>query len=140
MTRTTYSLLALAGACAALIAGCGGGGSNSNSSTTRSSKTVASKSASSSRSSTATSQSTTPTLPSLGAVGGAAAADCSSALAAAKTLTATQRSQFESYCASLKNDTPAQLKGALKTVCLEILKDTVPAADRSLAAATCAKL
>jgi hypothetical protein len=138
MTRTTYSLLALAGACAALIAGCGGGSSSSNSS---SSKTTAAKSATSSRSSTARSQSTTPTLPSLGSVGGAAAStDCRSALAAAKTLTATERSQFESYCASLKNDTASQLKDALKTVCLEIVKDTVPAADRSLADATCAKL
>jgi hypothetical protein len=61
-------------------------------------------------------------------------------LANAKTLTSTERSQFQNYCASLKNDNPAQIKAAEKTLCTEIVKDSVPAADQSAAGAECSKL
>jgi hypothetical protein len=142
MIRTTSSLLATAAIGAALLAGCGGGSNNSSSSTsnTTSSQAPAPKSATTSQSSTP--HSTTPTAPAnIGSIGGAAIAGyCQTALAAAKSLSATERNQFKAYCASLKNDSPAQLKGAEKTLCLEIVKDSVPAADRSIADTECAKL
>jgi hypothetical protein len=69
------------------------------------------------------------------------AAYCKSALAAAEThLTASQAAQFKSYCASFAHDNPAQIKASEKSLCNEIIKDTVPAADRTLAGSVCAKL
>jgi hypothetical protein len=104
-------------------------------STTSTTRSAAAKTTSSSSSAAGT------TTPSLGGAGAAVAAYCSSALAAAKTrLSASETSQFESYCSSLANDSPTQIKAAEKTLCTEIIKDTVPAADRASVSAVCAKL
>ena len=68
------------------------------------------------------------------------AAYCQSLLATTKTLSAAEKTQFKGYCASLAHDNPAQIKGAEKTLCYDVIKDTVPAAEQSLAKAECAKL
>jgi hypothetical protein len=64
---------------------------------------------------------------------------CQAALAAAKTLTPSEKSALKTYCASLAHDNPAQLKAAEKTLCNQILQG-IPAADRAFAKAECAKL
>ena len=142
MNRGTASFFLAVAASAALVAGCGGGGSSNTSSSTTSRTTTMTSStkpaAAQTSSTTSHSTSTTPTIP---AGGAAVAAYCQSALAEAKSkLTASELSQFSSYCASLTNDSPTQIKAAEKKLCSEIVIDTVPAADRSLASAVCAKL
>jgi hypothetical protein len=135
-------LLLAAAASAALLAACGGG-SNSTTTTTGSTPTSTTSTTRSAAAKTTSSSSSAAgtTTPSLGGAGAAVAAYCSSALAAAKTrLSASETSQFESYCSSLANDSPTQIKAAEKTLCTEIIKDTVPAADRASVSAVCAKL
>ena len=151
MNRRFRPLFLVATLCAALIAGCGGSSSSSSSSTSSSTSTVkASKtSATTSSASTASSHTTasatsaiktTPLIPAnLGSLGTAIAAYCQTALSAATNLSSTQKSQFKSFCSSLKNDNPTQLKAAEKTLCQEVLK-SVPAAYRSIAKAECSKL
>jgi hypothetical protein len=141
MSRGTGSVF-LAVAASALIAGCGGGGSSStptNTSASRSSSTSATTTKAATTS--ASISNATGALPPAGSAGSAVAAYCKSALAAAEThLSASQTAQFKSYCASFANDNPAQIKASEKTLCNQIIKDTVPAADRTLAGAVCAKL
>jgi len=145
MSRRIHTSVIAAAITAALLAGCGGGG-GSGSSTTSSTTTVAAKTSQTSSSTAAaaatTSSRTTSSVPAnLGSLGtGAVAAYCQSALGAAKGLSSTERSQFTSYCASLAHDTPAQLKSAERTLCDDIIKDTVPASEQSLAKTECAKL
>jgi hypothetical protein len=55
-------------------------------------------------------------------------------------LTAAEKSQLKGYCASLSHANPSQLKSAEKTLCNDIIKDTVPAAEQALAKTECAKL
>jgi hypothetical protein len=71
--------------------------------------------------------------------GATVAAYCEAALASAKTLTSSQKGEFESFCASLTHDNATQIKAAAKTLCGKIMS-IVPAAERPLAAAECAKL
>jgi hypothetical protein len=141
MNRGTASFFLAVAASAALVAGCGGGSSNTSSSTSSHTTTITSSAkttAAQTSSSTSHSSSTTAAIP---AGGAAIAAYCQNALAAAKTkLTASEKSQFTAYCASLANDSPAQIKAAEKKLCSEIVIDTVPAADRALASSVCAKL
>ncbi len=144
-------LLLVATLSAALIAGCGGSSSNtstkSTTSTAKATKTTASATTNSSATSATSSHNTTATTttpsvpPNLGALGtGAAAAYCQTALSAAKNLTSAEKNQFKSVCAALAHDSPSQLKADEKTLCLQIVKATVPSAYRSLANAECNKL
>jgi hypothetical protein len=143
-------LFLVATLCAALIAGCGGGsGTTTTSSTTTAAKTSkASASSTTSHSTTAsvtsastTAAKTTPSVPAnLGALNtGAISAYCKTALSAATGLSATEKTQFNSYCAALSHDNPTQLRTAEKTLCEDILS-SVPAAYRSIAKAECTKL
>ncbi len=146
MNRGIHTLLLAATASAVLVAGCGG--SNNNASKKTSSTTSSSSSTQSSASTTSTTsaqksssaaQSTTG-LPT-GGSGAAIAAYCETALANAKSrLTSAETSQFESYCASLAHDNASQIKTAEKTLCTEIVKDTVPSTAQTEALAVCAKL
>ena len=144
MHRATCSLFLAVAASAALIAGCGGGSSSPPTTTTSTSTSTSSSSTSSSTTAARTSSSTShaaSTTPPLGSGSAAVAAYCKGALAAAKTrLTAGEKTQFEGYCASLAHDNPEQIKAAEKTLCNEIVKDTVPAADRAIESTVCAKL
>jgi len=137
MHRGIFSLFIAAAASAAVVAGCGSN-STSTSSSTKTSTTPAAVHSSSTSSHAAK---TTSTPSGLGALGAAAISGyCESALAAAKThLSASQRSQFQSVCASLAHDNPAQIKAAAKTLCQQITS-VVPAAEQAQAAAECAKL
>lgn len=143
MNRGTGSLVLAIAASAALIAGCGGGGSSSSTSTNTSASRSSSTSATTTKAATTSSSTSDATgaIPPAGSAGAAVAAYCKSALAAAEThLTASQAAQFKSYCASFAHDNPAQIKASEKSLCNEIIKDTVPAADRTLAGSVCAKL
>jgi len=146
MHRGFHSLFLAAAASATLVAGCGGGGSPSTSSTTtpasKTSTTTTTTSAAVAKTTSSTTSHASTTTPAIPSGGGAAvAAYCSSALANAKgRLTASEVTQFQAYCGSLANDNPTQIKAAEKTLCTEIVKDTVPAADRTIASAVCAKL
>ena len=137
MHRGIFSLFLAAAASAALVAGCGSSNNNNNTSSSTSS-TPAAVHTSSTSSHTAK---TTSTASGLGALGAAAISGyCEQALAASKThLSASQRSQFQSVCASLAHDNPAQIKAAAKTLCQQITK-VVPAAEQAQASAECAKL
>jgi len=137
MHRGIFSLFLAAAASAALVAGCGSSSNNNNTSSSTSS-TPAAVHTSSTSSHTAK---TTSTASGLGALGAAAISGyCEQALAASKThLSASQRSQFQSVCASLAHDNPAQIKAAAKTLCQQITK-VVPAAEQAQASAECAKL
>ena len=140
MHRATCSLFLAVAASAALIAGCGGGSSSPPTTTTSTSTSTSSSSTTAARTSSSTSHAASTTPP-LGSGSAAVAAYCKGALAAAKTrLTASEKTQFEGYCASLAHDNPAQIKAAEKTLCNEIVKDTVPAADRAIESTVCAKL
>ena len=140
------SLFLAIAASAAFAAGCGSSSNTSNSSSSNSSSmTTAAKTATSAYRSTttvptATSGMPTATVPTGALGGGVMAAYCNTALAAAKTLTATEKSQFQSYCAGLANDNPTQIKAAEKTLCTEIIKETVPAAQQAAAGTACSKL
>jgi hypothetical protein len=144
MPRRIHSSVIAAAIAVALLAGCGGGGGSA-SSTTSSTPATAAKTtqASSSAAAPSTSSNTTSSIPanagSLGS-GAAVAVYCQSLLGAAKGLSSTEKSQYKSYCASLAHDTPTQLKGAEKTLCDAVVKDTLPASEQSLAKAECAKL
>ena len=137
MHRGIFSLFLAAAASAALVAGCGSSSNNNNTSSSTSS-TPAAVHTSSTSSHTAK---TTSTASGHGALGAAAISGyCEQALAASKThLSASQRSQFQSVCASLAHDNPAQIKAAAKTLCQQITK-VVPAAEQAQASAECAKL
>jgi hypothetical protein len=122
MNRRYYSLFVAAVATAGLIAGCGGGGSSS---TTTTSSTTSSSSS----------------TPGAGLGSGAIAAYCTAALNGAKNLSATEKSQFQSYCSSLANDNPSQIKAAEKTLCTEIVKDEAPSGEaQGIINAECSKL
>jgi hypothetical protein len=143
MNRGISSLFLAAVASAALVTGCGGS-TNSPSSTSTSNSTNSAASSSSTTSaakkSTSTTHTTSTTPSTAGALGGATvAAYCEAALASAKTLTSSQKGEFESFCASLTHDNATQIKAAAKTLCGKIMS-IVPAAERPLAAAECAKL
>jgi hypothetical protein len=141
MNRGISSLFLAAVASAALVTGCGGS-TNSPSSTSNSTNSAASSSSTTSaaKKSTSTTHATTTTPSTAGALGGATvAAYCEAALASAKTLTSSQKGEFESFCASLAHDNATQIKAAAKTLCGKIMS-IVPAAERPLAAAECAKL
>jgi hypothetical protein len=129
MNRRLYSFFVVAAATAGLVAGCGGSGKGG---TTASNTTT---------STSTTSSSSTGTVPNIPAgEGGAVAAYCSTALTAAKNLTAAEKTQFQNYCAAFKNDNPTQIKAAEKTLCIEIIKDEVPSGEQSAAEAECSKL
>jgi hypothetical protein len=144
MNRGTRVLFLAMAASAALIAGCGGGASSTTSTPSSTSASSPSSSTTSTTTVATTSSSGSQTagpIPSPGSAGAVVAAYCKSALAAAKTrISASERSQFEAYCASLTHDSPAQIKAAEKTLCNEIIKDSVPVADRTIASTVCAKL
>jgi hypothetical protein len=138
MNRGMYALFLVAAVSATLVAGCGGGSGNSTSSSTTASSATTSTTTTTAKTSSTT---TTVTAPQAGSGGAALAAYCQSSLAAAKArLSASEASEFESYCGSLAHDNAAQIKSAEQKLCTEIIKDTVPAADRALANAECAKL
>jgi hypothetical protein len=139
VNRGIYALFLVAATCATLIAGCGSGSSTTpTTGTTPTSTTTAAKKSTSTAHATQHASTTVPTS----ALGSAAIATyCETALAAAKThLSSTELSQFEGYCASLAHDSPSQIKAAEKTLCTQIVKDTVPAADKALGTAECANL
>jgi hypothetical protein len=144
MSRRIHTSVIAAAITVALLAGCGGGG-GSGSSTTSSTTTAAARTTHTSSSAAAptTSSNSTSSIPtnggSLGS-GAAVAVYCQSLLGTAKGLSSTEKSQFKSYCASLAHDNPTQIKGAEKTLCDDVIKDTVPASEQSLAKSECAKL
>jgi len=141
MHRGIFSLFLAAAASAALVAGCGSSSSNNNNNNNTSSSTSSTPSAVHTSSTSSHAVKTTSTASGLGALGAAAISGyCEQALAASKThLSASQRSQFQSVCASLAHDNPAQIKAAAKTLCQQITK-VVPAAEQAQASAECAKL
>jgi hypothetical protein len=144
MPRRMHSSVIAAAITVALLAGCGGGGGSA-SSTTSSTRTAAAKTHQTTSSATApiSSSNTTssvPTNPGSPGSGAAVAVYCQSLLGAAKGLSSTEKGQFKSYCASLAHDNPTQIKGAEKNLCDEVIKDTVPASEQSLAKSECAKL
>jgi hypothetical protein len=141
MNRGTASFFLAVSASAALVAGCGGGGSNTSSSTTSRTTTITSSTKPAAAQTSSTTSHSTSSTTAIPAGGAAIAAYCQNALAAAGSkLTASEKSQYSAYCASLTNDRPAQIKAAEKKLCSEIVIDTVPAADRTIASAVCAKL
>jgi hypothetical protein len=142
MSRRIQTSAIAAAVTVALLAGCGGGGSGSNTTSSTTSAAVKTSQSTSSAALSTTSSSATSSVPAnAGSLGsGAAAVYCESALAAAKSLSAAEKSQFKGYCASLAHATPSQLKSAEKTLCLDIIKDTVPSSEQALAKTECAKL
>jgi hypothetical protein len=127
MSRRMYAPLVIA----ALVAGCGGN-TNSSSTTTTSSATTTH---------TQTSSTPTATIPPQGSAGAAVAAFCESALPAVKAhLTSSQVSEFKEYCTALSHENATQVKASVKQLCAEILKASLPASERSLATAECARL
>jgi hypothetical protein len=120
-----YAPLLIAAASAALVAGCGGNTNSSSTTTTH----------------TQTSSTPTATIPPHGSAGAAVAAFCESALPAVKAhLTSGQVSEFKDYCTALAHENAIQVKASVKQLCAEILKASLPAAERSLATTECAKL
>jgi hypothetical protein len=129
-----YLPLSIAAASAAVVAGCGG--SNSPSTTTTTTTTGA---ATTTR--THTSSTPTATIPPQGSAGAAVAAFCESALSLAKThLTSSQISEFKQYCTALSHENASQVKASEHELCTQILKDSLPASERSLATTECAQL
>jgi hypothetical protein len=129
-----YSPLLIVAASAAVVAGCG---SDNNSSTTTTTTTAGS--ATTTR--THTSSTPTATIPPQGSAGATVAAFCESALSLAKThLTSVQISEFKRYCTALSHENASQIKASESELCTQILKDSLPASERSLATTECAQL
>ena len=71
---------------------------------------------------------------------GAVTAYCKSVLSVAQAhLTSAQVNEFKQYCAALSHENATQIKTSVKELCTTILKGSLPASERSLAAAECAK-
>jgi hypothetical protein len=132
-----YSPLLIAAASVAVVAGCGG--SSGPSTTTSTTTTTTTGSAATTRTHTSSTQ--TATIPPNGSAGAAVAAFCESALSLAKGhLTSAQVSEFKGYCNALSHENASQIKASEKELCSEIVKGSLPAADRALATEECAKL
>lgn len=126
-----YSLLLIAAASAALVAGCGGSANPSATTTTTSAATSHAQ----------TSGTTTATIPRQGSAAAAVIAYCKSVLTVAQTyLSKSQVTEFKQYCAALSHENATQIKASVKQLCTTILKGSLPASERSLAATECAKL
>jgi hypothetical protein len=132
------SLLAVAAAGSALVAGCGSSSSTpaSASSSSSSSAPAATSTASSASSSSSTSAgsglASNPTVI-------AAVARCKASINAAPTLSASAKSKLATICDEAAKGDPASLKKAEAQVCVELVKDTVPAAAQTQALASCPK-
>ncbi len=141
MYKRLSSLLAVAAVGGALLAGCG---SSSSSSTTASSTPAASSSTS-----TAAPTSTSTAASSSSASGGgsvannpavkAAVAQCKSSINAQPTLSASAKAKLSAICDEAAKGDPASLKKAEAKVCVELVKETVPAAAQAQALASCPK-
>jgi hypothetical protein len=97
--------------------------------------------------STNTAASTTSTSSGASSAAGAASpaiadavAACKSSINAAPTLNATEKSQLDALCTQAANGNAAGIQKATAKVCVEIIKDTVPAGSaQTEAEAACPK-
>jgi hypothetical protein len=137
MSRRMYSRLLIGAASAAVVAGCGGANSSSTTTTT----TTATTAGSATTTRTHTSSTATAAIPPQGSAGAVVAAFCESALSLAKThLTSVQIGEFKAYCTALSHENASQIKASENALCTQILKDSLPASERSLATTECAQL
>ena len=140
MSRRICSLLLIAAAGAALVAGCGGSGNSSATTTATTTSSAASTHSGAATTQTQTSSTPTATIPSQGSAAGAVTAYCKSVLSVAQAhLTSAQVNEFKQYCAALSHENATQIKTSVKELCTTILRGSLPASERSLAAAECAK-
>jgi hypothetical protein len=129
MTRRLYSLLLVAAASGALIAGCGGSSSPSTTPKTTPAKTTP---ASTTPATTTPSSLPTPTSAELKA--GATA--CKSAETHDSTLSSTAKTYLSSICNDLAAGNVSALKSDAEKYCSAVLA-SVPAAEKGVAQAEC---
>jgi hypothetical protein len=142
MNKRLSSLLALAAVGSALLAGCGS--SSSSSSATTASSTPAATSTTSSAAPTSTSAASSSSASGGGSLANnpqvkAAVARCKSSINAAPTLSASAKAKLATICDEAAKGDPASLKKAEAKVCVELVKDTVPASAQTQALASCPK-
>jgi hypothetical protein len=66
-------------------------------------------------------------------------ARCKSSINAAPTLSASAKAKLATICDEAAKGDPASLKKAEAKVCVELVKDTVPASAQTQALASCPK-
>ncbi|HEV3046969.1 MAG TPA: hypothetical protein VGY13_06365 [Solirubrobacteraceae bacterium] len=147
MTAPRSTSLALALACAALLAGCGSGGSNTTGTTGSTASTQGSTSTASSTSTSApttssapnSTTSTQPTTPALGASAAAQYASvCKAIIKSAPSLSATVKGKVEGICAKAAKGDEAGARAAAKEVCVEVIDASpIPTAAKRRALAEC---
>jgi hypothetical protein len=119
MSNRLSSQLLLVAACGALIAGCGS----------------SSKSSSGDSGTSSPSSSSTPSGPAIAE----AVAACKATVEAQSSISATVRSKLNSICDEAGAGNQAAVKKATAEVCIEVVKESVPAADQQAAEANCPK-
>ena len=65
--------------------------------------------------------------------------ECKSSINAAPTLSASAKTKLATICDEAAKGDPASLKKAEAKVCVELVKDTVPASAQTQALASCPK-
>ena len=133
MKRNLCSLLAVVAAGGTLMTGCGGSSTSSTAPTSSTSSAASSASTTSTTSAAAGSGlASNPTVV-------AAVARCKASINAAQTLSASAKSKLATICDEAAKGDPASLKKAEARICVELIKDTVPAAAQTQALASCPK-
>jgi len=131
MIKRLCSLVAIAAVGGALVAGCGSSSSSSSSAATP-----------------AASPSSPAASTSTGSSGGAAAvpanlaaavAQCKASIGAAPSLSADAKTKLESLCDQAASGKAVDIKKTTAEVCVEIVKDSVPASAQAAALAACPK-
>jgi hypothetical protein len=154
MPVTPRSLLASVLIGAVLIAGCGSSSKSSSTKSTTSTPAAASTASTASTSTPAAAATTsTPTAASTSSTASStsassvssspavqqAVAACKSSINAAPTLTSDEKSKLDNLCTQAASGNATDIKKATSEVCIDIVKDSVPAAEQSSAEAACPK-
>ena len=130
MIKRLCSLGAIAAVGGVLLAGCGGSSSSSSSAATPAATS------SSSAPSTSTPSSGGAAVPANLA---AAVAQCKASIGAAPSLSADAKTKLESLCDQAASGKAVDIKKTTAEVCVEIVKDSVPASAQAAALAACPK-
>jgi hypothetical protein len=137
MNGKLCSLVAVVAVGGALMTGCGSSSSSSSapassSGSSSSAAPAASSSASTTSASAGSGLASNPTVV-------AAVARCKASINSAPTLSASAKSSLATICDEAAKGDPASLKKAEAKVCVQLVKDTVPAAAQTQALASCPK-
>lgn len=124
----------------ALLAGCGGSSSSANSSVSASSPAASSSTTSSSTATTVSGTTSTSgsTAASSPAIAGAVKA-CKATVESQQSISSTVKTQLDHICDEAGAGNQAAVKKATHDVCVEIVKESVPASARQAAEASCPK-